>query len=171
MGNSALYGCTGLTSITFNSETTVIDDSEYTIPAETKIIGYDPSTAKEYATKYSRTFEVIGSTQPIDECFIATAAFGSKFEPAVVLLRHFRDQFLLTNKLGTAFVKFYYHNSPPIADYIAHSEPLKALVRTLLMPVIAVAFSIMHPKVGTGCIIVLGLILVRRKMSNNEIRV
>ncbi len=30
-----------------------------TVPAATKIIGYNPSTAKTYATKYNRTFEVI----------------------------------------------------------------------------------------------------------------
>ena len=28
----------------------------------TKIIGYDPSTAKDYAAKHNRTFEVIGTT-------------------------------------------------------------------------------------------------------------
>ncbi|MBP1760936.1 MAG: Ig domain protein group 2 domain protein [Firmicutes bacterium] len=43
-----------------------------------------------------------------DECFIATAAFGSKFIWPVALLRHFRDQYLLTNDLGKAFVNFYY---------------------------------------------------------------
>jgi hypothetical protein len=43
---------------------------------------------------------------PTDECFIATAAFGSKFTWPVKLLRHFRDQYLLTNSLGTAFVEF-----------------------------------------------------------------
>lgn len=110
------------------------------------------------------------SSGTIDECFIATAAFGSKFEPAVVLLRHFRDQYLLTNKLGTAFVGFYYHNSPPIAAYIAHSEPLKVFVRMLLIPIIAVAYSFMHPVMGGGCILVLCFILVfgkhRKKVIN-----
>jgi len=69
--------------------------------------------------------------QKIDECFIATAAYGSKFEPSVVLLRHFRDKFLLTNSLGTAFVNFYYRNSPPIAKFIAGSKPLKFGIRAL----------------------------------------
>ena len=83
--------------------------------------------------------------QPIDECFIATAAFGSKFEPAVVLLRHFRDQFLLTNPLGQKFVHFYYTVSPPIAQYIADSEALKFIVKLVLTPIVAVVFAIMHP--------------------------
>ena len=60
--NWTFDNCTSLISITFNSATTTISDDAYVIPATTKIIGYDPSTAKTYATKYNRTFEVIGST-------------------------------------------------------------------------------------------------------------
>jgi hypothetical protein len=69
-----------------------------------------------------------------DECFIATACYGSKFEAHVALLRHFRDRFLLTNELGKKFVAFYYKNSPPIAAVIAGTDVLKILVRTLLLP-------------------------------------
>ena len=83
--------------------------------------------------------------QPVDECFIATAAFGSKFTWPVVLLRHFRDQYLLTNSWGTAFVKFYYRQSPPIAAMIASSQPLKILVRIVLAPVIALIYLMYHP--------------------------
>ena len=57
----AFSNCTGLTSITFNSANTSIDDNTGTIPATAKIIGYDPSTAKAYATNYGRTFEVISN--------------------------------------------------------------------------------------------------------------
>jgi len=59
IGRYAFYDCTGLISTTFSSATTTIYDHENTIPTRTKIIGYDPSTAKDYATKYGRTFEVI----------------------------------------------------------------------------------------------------------------
>jgi len=83
--------------------------------------------------------------QQVDECFIATAAFGSKFTWPVSLLRHFRDQFLLTTSWGSAFVRFYYRNSPPIAATIASSHALKMLVRALLAPVVLLVFSIYHP--------------------------
>ena len=65
IGMSAFRECKRLASITINSATTTIYDSEDTIPATTKIIGYDPSTAKDYAAKYNRTFEAIGNTSPV----------------------------------------------------------------------------------------------------------
>lgn len=83
--------------------------------------------------------EVIGLLSD-KSCFISTAAFGSDMALQVQVLREFRNQFLLTNSYGKAFVKAYYHYSPPIAHFIEHSEILKALTRTALYPFIAVAW-------------------------------
>ena len=74
-------------------------------------------------------------------CFIATAAYGTYLEPEVKLLRKFRDRFLLTNCLGQAFVKLYYEYSPPIADYIAKHDTLRAIVRWSLLPLVAVSWT------------------------------
>lgn len=167
IGDGAFYDCSGLSSITFNSATTEIYDSEYTIPAATKIIGYNPSIAKDYAATYGRTFESLGSPPDYttEGCFIATAAFGSKFYWPVALLRDFRDHYLLTNSLGTAFVKFYYQNSPPIAVIIATSQPLKILVRVLLVPIIAGVYLIYHPALLVAFLLLfIALFAVRRSM-------
>jgi Bacterial surface proteins containing Ig-like domains len=100
----------------------------------------------------------------IDECFIATAAYGSKFQPSVKLLRHFRDDYLLTNTIGSAFVKFYYKNSPPIADFIAHNEVLKTTVRALLTPFVAAVYGLYHPIVACMALVLMCmLVLVKRK--------
>ncbi len=98
-----------------------------------------------------------------DECFIATAVYGSKFEPAVVLLRAFRDKFLLSNVPGRAFVDFYYQNSPPVASYIANSEFLKAGIRALLTPVVGVVYLMFHPVLMFGMIglPVFGIVIYR----------
>lgn len=71
-------------------------------------------------------------------CFIATAAFGSPMERDVLTLRQFRDDHLLTNGPGRAFVAAYYRISPPIAGMIRESEPARAVVRMLLSPVIQI---------------------------------
>jgi hypothetical protein len=73
-------------------------------------------------------------------CFIATAAFGSPMQPFVKILREFRDRILLNNSIGKAFVYFYYKYSPPIAEFIANHDSLKAKVRLGLLPFIGVSW-------------------------------
>lgn len=72
-------------------------------------------------------------------CFIATAAFGTAMADEVRYLRAFRDQYLLTNAWGRAFVDWYYRTSPPIADSLRERDGLRAVVRAALRPLIAVA--------------------------------
>jgi len=79
-------------------------------------------------------------------CFIATAAFGSYFNPFVKVLRDFRDTFLMANGSGRAFVKWYYRASPPIANFIATSKFAKGSVRIMLLPV--VGFSALALQIG-----------------------
>ena len=79
-------------------------------------------------------------------CFIATAAFGSHFDPSVKILRDFRDNFLITNNVGQSFVNWYYKASPPLADLISTREIMKTIVRIILLP--AVGFAYLCLKVG-----------------------
>lgn len=78
-------------------------------------------------------------------CFIATASYGVD-SGEVGLLCDFRDKCLLTNPLGQAFVKAYYTISPPIADFIAENETLKAVVRGALKPLVVVAEYSLNPE-------------------------
>jgi len=75
-------------------------------------------------------------------CFIATAAYGSYLHPKVVILRDFRDHYLLTNTPGRAVVAAYYRLSPPLAAYIARHETLRSVVRILLAPLL---LAVEHP--------------------------
>jgi len=77
-----------------------------------------------------------------DLCFIATAAYGSAMDSHVVSLRGFRDDVLMRFGAGRAFVAAYYRYSPPVADFIAKRDGLRALTRAALWPLV---FTIEHP--------------------------
>lgn len=101
-------------------------------------------------------------------CFIATAAYGSIMEPHVELLRQFRDEYLLTNQPGTCFVKWYYRNSPPLAEKIRHDERLRLVTRVLLLPVITIAFlSVRFDVLFTAGFLLLCLLLLRYWLPRN----
>jgi len=69
-------------------------------------------------------------------CFIATAAYGTEMAKEVSALRRFRDEHLLKNRAGRAFVRWYYRHSPPVADFIRDKGILKAAIRLGLKPLL-----------------------------------
>lgn len=95
------------------------------------------------------------------DCFIATAAYGSPWEPHVASLRAFRDRYLLTNSPGRWLVARYYEFSPPVADFIREREGLRAAVRALLTPVV---FVIEQPGAAFALLMaaILGVVAWRR---------
>jgi len=72
-------------------------------------------------------------------CFIATAAYGSPMARDVRYLRAFRDQYLLTNKLGRWLVVQYYRLSPPLADGLRSHDDWRTVVRFALSPLVALS--------------------------------
>jgi hypothetical protein len=86
-------------------------------------------------------------------CFIATAAFGNYGAPEVILLRKFRDRFLMTNEPGRLFVDVYYRLSPSLAGFISQYDSLRSATRLALQPLI---FTIQHRLgVYTGVLILM----------------
>jgi len=102
------------------------------------------------------------------KCFIATAAYGSYLHPKVGVLRRFRDEYLLPNAIGRAFVDTYYRLSPPIAAVIARHNGLRLMARAALTPVV---YAAAYPReAGLGVAVGLGLMLagLRRRSGRLE---
>lgn len=109
-----------------------------------------------------------GESGTIGPCFIATAAAGTPLAPEIGVLRNFRDEWLLTNRLGTWVVDTYYHVSPPLADWIARHPVASVVVRVLLIPVLVIAGLWMQSPVLTALLMVLcavGMYRVRRRFA------
>ncbi|MGD0623831.1 MAG: CFI-box-CTERM domain-containing protein [Thermodesulfobacteriota bacterium] len=101
-------------------------------------------------------------------CFITTAAFGSPLAPEVVILREFRDRYLLTNLPGQVFVSLYYAWSPPVARLISKHESLKVLARCTLYPTVILSQAILkNPRdpglLSLSLLLFIGWILIRRR--------
>jgi hypothetical protein len=77
-------------------------------------------------------------------CFIATAAYGTPMAEEIGILHQFRDEYLLTNPMGNALVDLYYRVSPPMAEFITAHPSLKPIVRTGLVPAVAMSTIVVN---------------------------
>ena len=77
-------------------------------------------------------------------CFIATAAYGTPMAEEIGILRQFRDEYLLTNPMGNALADLYYRVSPPMAEFITAHPSLKPIVRTGLVPAVAMSTIVVN---------------------------
>ncbi len=68
-------------------------------------------------------------------CFVATAAYGGQWTSRVKALRYFRDLYMRQTGPGYAMIKFYYANSPLLANAIAPRPWARALTRAVLGPI------------------------------------
>jgi hypothetical protein len=117
------------------AETTIIMNGDYSITAN---------------------FRRPGSIQ----CFIATAAYGTPMAEEIGILREFRDEYLLINPIGAALVDFYYTVSPPIAQFITEHPSLKPVVRTGLLPAIAMSAAAVNTTMDGKTMVAVLLVLV-----------
>jgi len=76
--------------------------------------------------------EIAKLEQKKSGCFIATAVYGSAYANEVIVLKDFRDKFLLKYRLGKSFVQLYYWLSPPIANVISKKYYLREFTKIIL---------------------------------------
>lgn len=103
-------------------------------------------------------------------CFIATATFGTEHQSEINVLRKFRDDYLITNRLGLYLVDTYYQNSPPIADYIRNHPWAKHAILPFLLAIISI---VKYPLGYLFAAMMLALLIVlsrRRSYANKATR-
>lgn len=61
-----------------------------------------------------------------------------------MILRNFRDTYLIPYPIGRTFVRTYCKYSPQLAHFISRHEMLKGVVRVGLLPLVAVSFATLH---------------------------
>jgi hypothetical protein len=130
----------------------VYPEDTYITPQETTVTPFDTNVFPQ-DTEATVTLLCSIFTSPDEEdesgswefnCFIATAAYDSPFHSHVEILRNFRDNYLITNKLGRKLVKLYYRYSPSLANIIAKHKILKIAVRISLLPLVVFSYSIVY---------------------------
>ncbi|MBK9045648.1 MAG: hypothetical protein IPL74_02720 [Bacteroidetes bacterium] len=65
-------------------------------------------------------------------CYIATMAYGSYEHPQVIVLRTYRDNYLLKSFWGRYFVKIYYHYSPMLVRKLYNHKKINSIIRNIL---------------------------------------
>ena len=130
------------------------------------VAGTPATDAATIATQICKTpSEVVGLLED-KHCFISTAAFGSDMAAEVQTFREFRNQYLLTNTLGQMFVKTYYKVSPPIADFIAKSDALRAATRTALYPFLVFSSIALKFGLAAALLTLLSLLILIFKIKS-----
>ena len=99
---------------------------------------------------------------------MATAAYGSPMADEVATLRQFRDEYLLSNAVGTKLVEMYYTYSPAIADATSQSPALRTAMRIALVPVVALSKLTLGTSAATklaalGLLLGLAFVAARRR--------
>jgi hypothetical protein len=108
--------------------------------------------------------------EPSGFCFIATAAYGSTMDVHVATLQQFRDERLMTNALGRAFVQTYYTISPPMAQVIARDPILRGASRAMLAPVVVAVTQPMRTFGAFLAAFVVTALIIRRHRKDRSCR-
>lgn len=144
-----------------------IADSPYAIILQYTPEGTAQTCVMGEATDAATLIQLSGGQEPKPgdpSCFIATAAYGSALDPRIDVLRWFRDAFLLKTPVGKSVVRFYYQNSPPVADWIRDHEWARTATRTALwIPVVLLESIRDHRILTLSLMLLLSMIFLLRQ--------
>lgn len=84
-----------------------------------------PSNHNSNRTTYSSTHK----TNKSEGCYIATMVYGDYNHPQVMVLRRYRDEYLLKSFWGRCFVKIYYYLSPKAARILHNKKRVNVFIK------------------------------------------
>jgi len=96
------------------------------------------AVAGPYAVSKRFTTTKINFTK-LSGCFVATAAYGSALSSQVESLRVARDALRQRSRIFATATDLYYRSGPAAAAVISRSDATRAVVRTLLAPLVDIA--------------------------------
>lgn len=96
-------------------------------------------TREQYSIKRQYYLEIknnfngqITKKEENKNCYIATMVYGNPNNVNVIILRHYRDNYLNKHFLGRTFVNIYYKISPSMVRHLKHNYIVRNLIRTVL---------------------------------------
>lgn len=116
-----------------------------------------PEEREKAWERFRRGRELSEATSPIPRglrpgCCIVGVAYYNPKSKELTILRKWRDEKLMKNKLGKTLVKMYYTLSPMLVMFIVKSGKLKAFTRMLVNPFVNFATVTMnYEKVKAQC--------------------
>lgn len=89
------------------------------------------SECRSYFNNNNATLNRINSqlTPSSGGCYIATMAYGDYDHPQVIVLRHFRDEYLDKRDWGKRFIKYYYAHSPIWVEHLKSHKLINRFIR------------------------------------------
>ncbi len=101
-------------------------------------------------------------------CYLLTAGFGEEHY-VINYFRHYRDHVLAQNLLGRLFIKLYYFSAPAMAQFIYHSDLLRAGIRAVGY-ILFFIFNIPNYLLLLFVVVILGAILRKNKILFGSFR-
>ena len=84
------------------------------------------------STPSTRSYSSSSSKKSSEGCYIATMVYGDYDHPKVMMLRQYRDEYLLKSFWGRCFVKVYYYLSPKAVRILHDKKRINDRIRSRL---------------------------------------
>ena len=87
------------------------------------------TTLSNYSSGKRNTYSSTHKTNKSEGCYIATMVYGDYNHPQVMVLRRYRDEYLLKSFCGRCFVKIYYYLSPKVVRILHNKKRVNIFIR------------------------------------------